>query len=244
MDGNRIVVPKPARSLILSRLHTSHQGIVKTRLFAQRDFFWPGMLSDVKNMIEACEACQKLRPSITKEPLSPREPALFPMQEVSTDLFDFGGRTYLAMVDRYSGFIFVEKLSSLTTSNITQQLRRWFLLFGFPKTIISDNGPQFRSDFGIFCASFGALHITSSPYFPQSNGQAESAVKSAKYLLIKCLDSDQDFQLALSEFRRVPRADKFSPAELMFGFKQRGILPTLDNTPIDLYLAEQARQKL
>ena len=91
LDVNRIEVPKPAQALILSRLHTSHQGIVKTRLCAQNDFFRPGMLSDVKNMIEACEVCQKLYPSITKEHLSSRDPALFPMQEASTDLFDYGG---------------------------------------------------------------------------------------------------------------------------------------------------------
>ena len=115
-------------------------------------------------------------------------------------------------------------------------------MFGFPQVVLSDNGPQFRSDFGRFCAEIGAHHITSSPYFPQSNSQAESAVKNAKYLLIKCLETNKDFQFALSEFRRVPRGDKFSPAQLMFGFHQRGILPSLDRPTVNLHEAELARQ--
>ena len=242
-EGHRIIVPYPARQAILQRLHTSHQGLVKTRLLAQSLYFWPGMNSDIKNMIESCDACQKLRPSLGHEPLSPREPAIFPMQEVSTDLFDYAGKSYITLVDRYSGYIFVEQLSQLSTDHVIKILRHWFLLFGFPKTILSDNGPQFRSEFSRFCSSIGAQHITSSPYFPQSNGQAESAVKNAKYLLIKCIDTDKDFQLALSEFRRVPRSDKFSPAQLMFGYQQRGILPSFTQSQVDLPSAEAAREK-
>ena len=49
--GSRIIVPKEARAFILARLHTSHQGIVKTRLLAQENYFWPGMLGDVKHLI-------------------------------------------------------------------------------------------------------------------------------------------------------------------------------------------------
>ena len=201
------------------------------------------MLSDIKNLVESCDVCQKLRPSLSKEPLAPRPQAKFPMQEVSVDLFEYGGKSYVTMVDKYSGYLFVEHLTRLSTDHVIQHLRNWFLLFGFPQTIVSDNGPQFRTDFGKFCTSFGAVHVTSSPYFPQSNGQAESAVKNAKYLLIKCLESDQDFQFALSEFRRVPRADSFSPAQLMFGYSQRGILPSVVNPVINLQTAEEARQK-
>ena len=244
LHGDRIIVPKSARHSILLRLHTSHQGLVKTKLLANKLYFWPGMNSDIKNMIEACDACQKLRPSLGHEPLSPREPAIFPMQEVSVDLFEYAGKHYITMVDRYSGYIFVDLLSNLSSDHVIKILRHWFLLFGFPKTIVSDNGPQFRSDFGRFCSSFGAFHVTSSPYFPQSNGLAESAVKSAKHLLIKCLETDKDFQFALSEFRRVPRQDKYSPAQLMFGYQQRGILPSLNHPLVDLKEAESARQKI
>ena len=98
------------------------------------------------------------------------------MQDVSTELFSYGGKTYITLVDRYSGYIFSEHLPHLSTKDVIRQLKVWFCLFGFPKVIVSDNGPQFRSEFEVFCTNIGAKHITSSPYFPQSNGQAESAV--------------------------------------------------------------------
>ena len=243
-DGSRIIPPASARPNLISLLHASHQGITKTKLLAQQNYFWPGMNSDIKNKIDACDVCQKFRPSHSREPLAPREPAVFPMQEVSTDLFEHAGKSYVTMVDRYSGYLFSAPLTQLTTDHVVKQLKHWFYLFGFPKCIVSDNGPQYRNDFKKFCTSIGAEHVTSSPYFPQSNGQAESAVKNAKYLLIKCIDTEKDYQLALSEFRRVPREDKFSPAQLMFGYKQRGLLPTISNPITDLESAEEAKLNL
>ena len=69
----------------------------------------------------------------------------------------------------------------------------------------------------------------SSPYNPQSNGLAENAVKSAKHLLIKCSNEKTDFQQALSFWRNVPRQSLPSPAEMLFGRRQKSCLPTLDN---------------
>ena len=55
------------------------------------------------------------------------------------------------------------------------------------------NGQQFTSrEFKSFAKDMNFTVITSSPKFPQSNGQAESGVKIEKKLL-----SQQDFNLAL-----------------------------------------------
>ena len=53
--GDRIVVPRPARQRMLQLLHAAHQGIGKTRAAAQQAFFWPGMMNEVKIMVEKCE---------------------------------------------------------------------------------------------------------------------------------------------------------------------------------------------
>ena len=238
-DGSRIIVPKPARKEILRLLHLPHQGQVKTKKAAQLLYYWPGMNSDIANLVNSCEACQRLRPSIPNEPLV-LSSSDFPMQQVGVDLFHFASNEYLAMVDRYSGFLFCEKLSSTATTDIVKILNNWFLDFGFPNVIRSDNGPQFRTNFKLFCDKNNIVHETSSPYNAQSNGLAESGVKSLKHLLLKCEEKGENFKLALSELRAMPRADGFSPSQMFFKRAVRGSLPNLQGHP-NFALAEESR---
>ena len=52
---------------------------------------------------------------------------------------------------------------------------------GIPAAVVSDNGPQHASqDMKEFSQSYGFSHITSSLHFPQSIGEAERAVRTAK----------------------------------------------------------------
>ena len=94
---------------------------------------------------------------------------------------------------------------------------------------MSDGGPQFRTQFNTFCEDMGIDHQISSPYHPRSNGLAESAVKSCKKLIEKFQGIDT-IRSALLEFRNTPRADTGrSPAQLMFGRRQRTALPSSDH---------------
>ena len=50
--------------------------------------------------------------------------------------------------------------------------------YGIPEVLICDNDPQYISQtMKGFTTSYGFEHIISSPYFSQSNGQAELTVK-------------------------------------------------------------------
>ena len=108
------------------------------------------------------------------------------MAKVGMDLFDWKRITYLIIVDYYSQFIEVEKLSRLTTEEVIRHCKSMFARHGIPEVVISDNGPQF--DFGAFrkfSRDYQFNHTTSSPYYPQGNGEAERAVKTIKGLLKK-----------------------------------------------------------
>ena len=60
-------------------------------------------------------------------------------------------------------------------------LRSLFVRQGLPCVIVSDNGPQFRSEeFSQFLRRNGVKHVTSAPYHPQSNGQVERLVHRFK----------------------------------------------------------------
>ena len=132
------------------------------------------------------------------------------------------------MVDRYSGWPFICKLKKTSTDAVTSQIMEWFHDFGIAKIIRSDGGPQFRNTFNEFCEQHNIKHELSSPYNAPSNGHAEAAVKSMKYLLTKCDGIWGKFRPALHEWRNTPRADGISPAQLMFGRRQRTTLPVLN----------------
>ena len=170
------------------------------------------------------------------------ETASRPMEKVSVDLYDLKGKTFVVMVDRYSGLPFTKQLSSLNTEALWKTLMGWFYQFGYPEEIKSDNGPQFRGPFEKCCESIGASHKTSSPFHPASNGLAEAGVKSVKRLLQKTGGADgQSFRSALLEWSCTPRADGFSPAEAFHGRRLRTKLPSARSLEFDRDGFETAR---
>ena len=228
-DAGRIVIPAAVRQQILALLHHSHPGIVRMQQLARGLYYWPGMSNDIKGVVDRCEPCQLIRPSLPQTTFRAHEPAEFPMHKVSMDLYSCKGKEFLVMVDRFSGYTWVASLRHETTAAVVSQLHCWFRQFGFPEQLFSDNGPCFRSvDFDTWCQRYHIINDTSSPYHPRSNGLAENAVKSTKHLLLKC-DTADDFMTRLSEQHNVPAAGmSHSPSELFFGRKLRGLLPRLN----------------
>ena len=74
-----------------------------------------------------------------------------PFEAVSIDLGYLKGDHYLVMVDHYSGWPEVQKMTKLDTKAVTQVLKTWFMQHGIPNRIPSDGGPQFRGEFLSWC---------------------------------------------------------------------------------------------
>ena len=197
----------------------------------------------IQQLVESCSACLERLPSQPPEPLK-LSTATSPMSEVAVDLFEFAGQTWLVMVDRFSGFPFAKRLTSLTTKTVTNVLFSWFLDWGFPDSARTDGGPQFRGQFDDFCKQNAIVHEVTSPYNSQSNGLAEAAVKNVKSLLSKCSQTSEDFQIALSTWRCIPRADGFSPAEMFLGRRPRGILPSIRDASTDKEGSAKVRSRM
>lgn len=100
--------------------------------------------------------------------------------------------------------------------------------YGIPKRVVSDNGPQYSSsEFQNFATKYEFEHVTSSPRYPQSNGKAESAVKTAKRITEKALAAHLDPYLAFLEHRNIPSDGmSTSPAQRLFGKRTRTTIPT------------------
>jgi hypothetical protein len=89
--------------------------------------------------------------------------------------------------------------------------------------IYSDGGRQFKDKFDNFCKRWSINHVKSSPHYPQSNGEAESAVKEMKKIIratfinqTRMLDKS-GFSAAMLMFWNTSRSPTdLSPAQLVF----------------------------
>ena len=220
--GTRIVVPSSMRQETLEKIHSGHQGIVRCRLRVSSSVWWPGVSREVEEFIKSCPACLKTTPP-SREPLLPTELPDHPWERVATDLFELKQSSYLLVVDYFSRYIEVQKMGSTTASSVIKALKQMFATHGIPSVLVSDNGPQYDcAEMKEFAKQYGFCHITTSPYYPQANGQAERAVRTAKQLL----ENSPDPYKALMSYRATPLPSYgLSPAELLMGRRIRTDVP-------------------
>lgn len=225
--GDRIVIPFSMRREILDRIHDGHLGITKCRERANQCVWWPHISQEIKSRVAACRYCLEKQPSQPSEPLLTTEMPERAFQKIAIDICEIQGKHYLVSEDYYSRYIDIEYLTKLTTSAVITKMKVIFAQHGIPDIVVSDNGPQFRSnEFKQFAKEWNFCHRTSSPKYPQSNGEAEQGVKRAKEIL-----RQKDYLLALLTYRATPLPDLgVSPAELAFSRRLRTTLPVLPTT--------------
>ena len=156
------------------------------------------------------------------EPMMPTTLPERPWQKIRVDLFHHNGKEYIIAVDYYSRFFEVAPLKSTTSGSTIIHLKSFFSRHGIPEIITADNGPQFvDATFSKFAEEWGFNHLTSSPHYPQSNGEAEIAGHTAKDLITKC----DDPYSALLSYRSTLLHKEYTPAESLMGRKLRSTLP-------------------
>ena len=211
---DRVWVPFLEREHVLKEIHSGHQGETKCIRRATEVVWWPGMTAEIRALVKSCEKCEEFR----RKPKEPLLPTPFPERawwRLAADLLKRDGKTYLVVVDYFSRFITLHELfESSEAGAVVAKLENLFCLLGIPNTIMTDNGPLFNSQlFAEFMRKWDIVHVTSSPLFPQSNGEAERAVQTVKSLMNK----NVNIQAALCAYRDTPLANGHSPAELLFG---------------------------
>ncbi|XP_030846949.1 uncharacterized protein K02A2.6-like [Strongylocentrotus purpuratus] len=193
MYDERLVIPRALRLDILQRLHQGHLGITKCRARARQSVWWPGLSKSAEEMISRCTTCT-IHSQETKEPLMTSSFPMRPWERLGMDLFEYQGKMFLIVEDYYSRWIEVKRLHGHTSEAVIKSLKEIFAVHGIPDVVISDNGPQFANEtFQKFAEKYRFVHTTSSPRYPQANGEAERGVRTVKALLKK----NDDIDLAL-----------------------------------------------
>ena len=232
LKGCRLLIPFPSRRDTLNALHDSHQGIERTKSRARQTVWWPGINSDITNTVSSCNACQERRASLPQEPMASDPPPSRIFEDVSSDIFTLAGRDFLVYVDRLSNWpvIFQFPRGDTSSRHVIQCLREAFVTLGVPVRLRTDGGPQYKSrEVASFLKRWGVVHVFSTPYYAQSNGHAEAAVKTVKHLIAKTTSNgvidDERLHRGLLELRNTPGVSGRSPAQIVFGQPIRSWVP-------------------
>ncbi|XP_021831062.1 uncharacterized protein K02A2.6-like [Prunus avium] len=96
----------------------------------------------------------------------------------------------LVATDYFTKWVEAESYQSISSAQVVKFFENHIVhKFGIPETITADNGPVFASaKTREYTERMGIKLIHSTPYYPQSNGQAEVSNKVIKGILEKMIE--------------------------------------------------------
>ncbi|XP_046858591.1 uncharacterized protein K02A2.6-like [Xenia sp. Carnegie-2017] len=166
--GDRVIIPESLRTDMLKAIHQGHFGSESCKRRARECLYWPKMSLEIEAEVRKCEICNAHKSHQQKEPLQSHTVPHRPWSKVGADLFELNGRSYLLMVDYYSGFFEIDYLLNTTSKTVITKMKSQIARYGIFEDLITDNGPQFRSkEFRAFSLQYGFKHTTSSPGYPK-----------------------------------------------------------------------------
>ena len=229
---NNVVIPTALRADMLKAVHQPHLVGEASKRRAHEVLFWPSIDRDIDKMVKSCSVCN--RNQQPGQSLKPHPVPSRPWQRTGVDLFTFHQRNYLITVDFYSGWFELDLLSGMVASAVISKLKSKMAHHGIPHVLISDNGPQFCcKQFKEFSQKCEFIHVTSSPVYPQGNGGVERAVRTAKTLTMKALESGEDPYMSLLNHCNTPRDSVLgSPAQRLMSRRTKTILPVTEELSV------------
>lgn len=230
-------IPKTLTDIILKKEHdepnSSHSGIIKTLEKIRRMYYWPKMKPEIYKYINACQICKmsKATNKCSVPPLKTHECPERPWQRIFIDFMGpyprskLGNTFLLVVLDHLTKFVLLKPLTSATSIKTIHFLKNdVFLVFGVPEFIISDNGPQFKSNvFQDFLKEFKVTHVTTAYYAPQANAseRVNRSVLSAIRSYIKGNHKDWDAninEIGCALRTSIHQSTKYPPYFSLFGY--------------------------
>ena len=248
-DKKQILIPPNMRTDIIKYFHTNfsglHQSAKRIYKVMKQYVYWFGMFKDIKLYIQYCKICKMAKKNANKKEgylqlFTPSKP----FEMVCIDIVGplpvtrRGNRYILTTIDKFTRFVHMIPVQTITAENIAYEFRAEYLLkYGIPDKILSDRGSQFTGYiFKILCKLYGVDKIFTTAYHPETNGMIERfhrylkerlRVIAAEYDLDFIKYDDWDIYLPEIEFsyNNTPNEmTKKAPYEVIYGH--------LLNTPI------------
>ncbi|XP_071098995.1 uncharacterized protein [Haliotis cracherodii] len=236
------VVPVGLRTQVMKVSHEALMGgllgIKKTLDRVMSQFYWPGIMGDVRRHVLSCDICQRTTPKgkVRRIPLGQMPLIEVPFERIAVDLIgplypvtDKGNRYLLTVVDYATRYPEAVPLPRIETEYVAEALFEIFSRVGIPKEILTDMGAQFTSGVMKEVSRLLSLHqLTTTPYHPMRNGLVEKFNGTLKTMLKRmCAERPYDWDryvaALLFAYREVPQESLgFAPFELLYGRTVRG----------------------
>lgn len=182
-DYWREVTPKAQRDALYYRFHddptSGHLGTHKTYKRISSRYYWPKMRQDIAKYVRKCKKCALHKPEQKKVAglLAPHNPQKRPWEVLSTDLIgplppsSQGYTNILVVLDTFTKFCLLFPLRKATAASVVRHLENdVFLMYGAPRTILADNGVQFKSkEYRNLMMKYHVKPVYCPLYNPQSN---------------------------------------------------------------------------
>ncbi|XP_057292544.1 uncharacterized protein K02A2.6-like [Hydractinia symbiolongicarpus] len=176
LKEKRIVLPRIYHHTVVKLAHVGHQGLSNTKALLRSKVWFTGMDKLVTDEVNNCIPCQSVSKKSTLPPIQPTELPARIWQTVNADyLGSLPDNKYaLVMIEQRSIYPVVAFTNNTTAKNFTNICNNTFAHFGNPETLVSDNGPPFRSnEVKRYMEKRRIYHRRVTPLWPQANGEVE-----------------------------------------------------------------------
>ena len=243
-----LVLPQTREKEVIRIAHNTvmgaHQGVNRTLQRVAGEFFFPKMKRKIARHVKSCRECQLVR----GVKIADRQPmqnigtmSSYPFQHLMVDILGTSlpttarkNKYILTIVCCASGWIEARAIKNCKAETIANELLSFFCDKSFPIAVTSDNFSAFKGEImKAVSEKLGIKHTFSAPFHPQSHSVAERANRTLLETLKRCIhDSPKEWDLMLPficfGLREVPnRSSNFSPFQLVYGHKGRGLLTLL-----------------
>ncbi|CAN6707339.1 unnamed protein product [Malus baccata var. baccata] len=186
-----------------------HFGTQRTALkVLECGFYWPTIFRDARTFCLTCDRCQRMG-NISAKDQMPQNPIL------SVEIFDVWGIDFMGPFPSSHGFLYIllavdyvskwveTKATRTNDSKVVADFVKSniFARFGMPRVLISNGGLHFcNRTIEALLKKYNVTHRVSTPYHPQTSGQAEVSNREIKQILEKTVEpTRKDWSLRLED---------------------------------------------
>ena len=197
------VIPFPLLVEVVHKTHVQlgHIGMYKLKDTILKSFWHPSLDKTIQDICASCPHCQifKISKQTAKPPIFKIE-VNHPFELIATDVMLLpktprNNIAVLVTIDHYSKWLNAVPIKNKKASTITKVFNENVLpnLPRLPEKVISDNGPEFKSqEFNDLLQHYNIQHTYSTPYKASSNGCVERSNRTITELLKGIVDQSKN----------------------------------------------------